>query len=265
MPIHPTAHIDRRATVDPEADVGAFAVIDGPVQVGPGTRVLPHAVLTGHTVIGRDNTIHYGAVLGGDPQDLGFRGGETWLRVGDRNTFREHCFFHRGTAAGSATVVGDDNYFMAHSHAGHNVRIGNRVILCPGALLGGYADIDDGAFISGNCVVHQYVHVGRLALLRGLSRTSRDVPPYCIMDETHTLRGINRVGLQRAGYGADQIRELRRAFTHLFGQRRNLRAAIEALEAGPVSDEVAHLIRFIRASTRGVCFGPRAPTPRDPE
>jgi UDP-N-acetylglucosamine acyltransferase len=117
--------------------------------------------------------------------------------------------------------------------------------------------IDDLVFVSGNCVVHQHVRIGRLALLRGLSRTSRDVPPFCIMDGTHTVRGINRVGLRRAGFDADQIRALQRAFATLFRTRRNLRQALAAVEAEPVTPEVAHLLEFIRASTRGVCMGPR--------
>ena len=257
MPIHPTAQVDPSAEIDPNADIGAYVIVDGPVRVGAGTRVLPHAVLTGHTTIGRDNVIHYGAVIGHEPQDLAFRGAETFLHIGDRNVFREQSFIHRGTAPGSATVIGDDNYFMAHAHAGHNVRVGDHVIVCPGALLGGHVQVDDSVFISGNCVVHQYVRIGQLALLRGLSRTSRDVPPFCIMDGTHTVRGINRVGLQRAGYSPEQIRHLRRAFVRLFRRRVHLRAAIAALEAEPISDEVTRLVAFIRESKRGVCFGPR--------
>ena len=124
-------------------------------------------------------------------------------------------------------------------------------------MLGGYVEVDDQVFISGNCVVHQFVRIGRLALLRGLSRTSRDVPPFCIMDGTHTVRAINRVGLRRAGFTAAQIRDVHTAFMRLFGRTRNLATAIAELEAGPCSPEVRHLLDFIRASKRGVCGGVR--------
>jgi UDP-N-acetylglucosamine acyltransferase len=258
MPIHPTAVIDTRAEIDPAADIGPFVVIDGPVRVGAGTRVMAHATLTGWTEVGADNVIHMGAVIGDTPQDLAFSGEQSYLRIGDRNVFREHVQIHRGTKPGSATVIGNDNYFMTNSHVGHNCRVGNHVIVTNGAMLGGYVDVEDQVFVSGNCAVHQFVRVGRLAILRGLSRTSRDVPPFCIMDGTHTVRAINRVGLRRAGFTAVQIRALQNAFILLFGRARNLRIALSELESGPVSADVRYLIDFIRASKRGVCFGPRA-------
>jgi UDP-N-acetylglucosamine acyltransferase len=118
--------------------------------------------------------------------------------------------------------------------------------------------VGDLVFVSGNCVVHQSVRIGRLALLRGLSRTSRDVPPFCIMDWTHTVRSLNRVGLRRAGFDTAQIRALQRAFAMLFRTRRNLRQALAELQAGPLSPEVQELIEFIRSAKRGVCFGPRS-------
>src|SRR5262249_1500705 len=157
-----------------------------------------------------------------------------------------------------ATEIGSDNYIMSTAHIGHNCRLGNGVILTNGAMLGGYVQVDDQAVISGNCVVHQFVRIGRLALLRGLSKTSRDVPPFCIMDRTQTVRALNRVGLRRAGFTAERIRELQNAFSVLFRRARNLRTAIAEVEQGPCSPEVRELLDFIRASTRGVAMGPRA-------
>jgi len=257
MPIHRTALIDPLAAVHPEADIGPFVVIDGPVKIGPRTRVQAHATLMGATEVGADNVVHSGAVIGDTPQDLAFGGAESFLRIGDRNVIREHVQIHRGTKPGSATVIGNDNYFMANAHVGHNCSIGNHVIIADGALLGGYVEVEDNVFVSGNCAVHQFVRVGRLAILRGLSRTSRDVPPFCIMDGTHTVRAINRVGLRRAGFTAAQIRELHNAFSRLFRRATNLASALAALEAEPCSIEVRYLIDFIRASKRGVCVGPR--------
>jgi UDP-N-acetylglucosamine acyltransferase len=257
MPIHQTAIVDRRAEIDASADIGPYVVIDGPVVIGPGTRVFPHAVLSGQTVIGRDNVIHMGAVIGHEPQDLAYAGAPTRLQIGDRNVIREHAEIHRATSPERPTTLGDDNYLLARAHVAHDCQIGDGVLIANGAMLGGHVQIDDRAYVSGNCVVHQYVRIGRLAFLRGMSRTSRDVPPFCIMDGTHTVRAVNTIGLRRAGFPADRIRAVRRAFAALFRTRRNLRHAMAALGAEPATPEVDELLAFIRSSTRGVCGGPR--------
>ena len=256
MPIHPTAVVDPRAEIDPTADVGPFVVIDGPVRVGPRTRVMAGAFLTGDTLIGAENVIHPGASLGHEPQDLAYRGAPTGLRIGDRNVFREHSEVHRGTQPETWTEIGDDNYFMSRAHVAHNCRVGHRTIVASGALLAGYVVLGDLAFVSGNCVVHQHVRIGRLAILRGLSRASRDVPPFAIMDGTHTVRGLNRVGLRRAGFDRERIRALATAFRLLFRVRTNLRRALARVEAEVHSPDVDELLAFIRASRRGVAMGP---------
>ena len=257
MPIHPSAVVDPRANIDPQAHIGPYVVIDGPVRVGAGTRVLAHAVLCGWTDIGEENVIHMGAVIGHEPQDLSYAGQQTFLQIGHRNVFREHSQVHRGTAEGSTTLIGDDNYLMHNAHVAHNCRIGNRTIIAGGALLAGYVQVADRAFVSGNCVVHQFVRIGTLALLRGLSRTSRDVPPFCIMDGTHTVRGLNRVGLRRAGFSPERIRALHTAFGRLFRKKINLKRETEALRREPCTPDVLALLDFIQQSERGVCFGPR--------
>lgn len=257
MPIHPTAIIDVRAQIDPSADIGPYVVIDGPVVVGARTRVLAHAVLTGRTTLGTDNVVHMGAVLGHEPQDLTWVDRECALHIGNHNVFREHTQVHRATKPAGATVIGDGNYFMTNAHAAHDCQIGNLTILASGALLGGHVQVGDRAFVSGNCVVHQHVRIGRLAFLRGLSRTSRDVPPFCIMDGTHTVRAINRVGMRRAGLTGEQIRAVQRAFVTLFRSRRNLRAAIAEIEQQTHTPEIDELLQFIRTAHRGVAIGPR--------
>jgi UDP-N-acetylglucosamine acyltransferase len=238
-------------------EIGPFVVIDGPVVIGAGTRVMAGAYLAGRTTIGCDNVIHMGAVIGHEPQDFTFSGAETVLQIGDRNVFREHCEVHRSSRVDAATVIGNDNYLMTHAHVAHDCRIGDRVILATGATLGGHVEVADRAFISGNCVVHQYVRVGRLSLMRGLSRAPRDVPPFVIVDETSTVRALNRVGLRRAGFGPQQIRPLQKAFRHLFRVRRNLRLAMAELESEPLSPEVRHLVDFMKATRRGVSTAAR--------
>jgi UDP-N-acetylglucosamine acyltransferase len=256
MSIHPTAIIDPRAEIEPDVDIGPYVVIDGPVKIGAGTRLMAHACVTGWTEIGAGNEIHPGAVVGGPPQDKAYKGGESYLKIGDRNIIREHVQIHRGTTAGSSTIVGNDNFFMATSHVGHNCKLADNIVLANGALLGGYVDVGNAVFISGNCVVHQFVRIGDYALMRGLSGTSRDVPPFAIIDWQHTVRGVNVVGLKRAGFDEKRIRVIREAFRTLFRKGRNLSIAVQEMEKseGATADVVA-LLGFIKASKRGVCFG----------
>ncbi len=256
MSIHRTAIIDPKAEIEAEVEIGPYVVIEGPVKIQRGTRVMAHAYLTGWTEIGESNEIHPGVVLGDAAQDKAYRGEKTFLGIGARNIFREHVQVHRGTTEGSSTTIGNDNFFMACSHVGHNCKLGDQVILANNALLGGYVEVGNSVFISGNCVVHQFVRIGDYALMRGLSGTSRDVPPYAIVDWQHTIRGVNVVGLKRAGFNEQRIREIRKAFSILFRQGRNLSLAVKELEShGSVNGDVAALLEFIRSSKRGVCNG----------
>ncbi len=256
MSIHPTAVIDRRAEIDSECEIGPYVVVEGPVKIRRGTRVMAHATLMGWTEIGEENEIHPGAVLGDAPQDTAYSGAETYLKIGSRNIVREFVQIHRGTAPASSTIIGNDNYLMAGAHVGHNCRLGDHIVLANGALLAGHVEVEDRAFISGNCVVHQFVRVGELSLMRGLSGASRDVPPYSIVDWQHTVRGVNVVGLKRAGLDEQKIRRLKEAFRVLFRKGRNLSLAVREIEVNEdLAPEVLRLLEFIKSSKRGVCFG----------
>jgi UDP-N-acetylglucosamine acyltransferase len=254
--IHPTAMVDSKAEIHPECDIGPYVVVEGPVKIRRGTRVMAHATILGWTEIGEENQIHPGAVLGGAPQDKAYSGAETYLKIGSHNVFRELVQVHRGTAPGSSTLIGNDNYLMATSHVGHNCRLGDHIVIANGALLAGHVGVGDSAFISGNCVVHQFVRVGELSLMRGLSGASRDVPPYSIVDWQHTVRGVNTVGLKRAGFDERKIRALKDAFRALFRKGRNLSLAIREIELKKdLTPEVLSLLEFVKSSKRGVCFG----------
>ena len=256
MSIHRTAVIDPKAEIESDVEIGPYVVIEGPVKVKRGTGIMAHAYLTGWTEIGEDNEIHPGAVLGDAPQDKAYKGEEIYLKVGDHNIIREYVQIHRGTVLGSATIVGNYNFLMATSHVGHNCKLGDQIILANGALVGGYVEVGNGVFISGNCVVHQFVRIGDYALMRGLSGTSRDVPPYSIVDWQHTLRGVNVVGLKQAGFDEQRIRVIRAAFRVLFRKGRNLSLAIKEIEErGRANEDVLALLEFIKSSKRGVCFG----------
>jgi UDP-N-acetylglucosamine acyltransferase len=256
--IHPSAVLSGDIDLADEVEVGPFSLINGRVRIGSRTRLIGQVTILGDTVVGADNVLHPNVVIGDEPQDIAYTGGPRHVQIGDRNVFREGVTIHRGSEHGDTTIVGDRNFFMQNAHAAHDCRVGNDTIIAGGALLAGWVQVGDGALVSGNCVVHQYVRIGRLAMMRGLSRTSRDVPPFCIMDLTHTLRGINSVGLRRAGFSVVSIRALRAAFRVLFGARRNLRHAIEQLEkAVPLVPEVAEMVAFIRQTKRGIAFGPK--------
>jgi len=254
--IHPTAIIDSKAEIDSDVEIGPYVVIEGQVRIKRGTRVMAHAYLTGWTEIGEGNEIHPGAILGAAPQDKAYQGVETYLRIGTGNIIREYVQIHRGTTLGSATTIGNNNFLMAASHVGHNCKLGDNIVLANGSLLGGYVEVGNSVFISGNCVVHQFVRIGDYSLMRGLSGTSRDVPPYAIVDWQHTVRGVNVVGLKRAGFDEKRIRAIRDAFRVLFRKGRNLTLAIkEVEESGRANSDVSALLEFIKASKRGVCVG----------
>ncbi|MFQ5541872.1 MAG: acyl-ACP--UDP-N-acetylglucosamine O-acyltransferase, partial [Candidatus Binatia bacterium] len=157
---------------------------------------------------------------------------------------------------GSSTAIGNHNFLMGSAHVGHNCRLGDYIVMANGALLGGYVEVGDQAFISAHCVVHQFIRVGALSLMRGLSGTSKDVPPYSIIDWQHTVRGVNVLGLKRAGFDEYRIRKIKEAFRVLFRKGRNISLAIKEIEShsGPSTDLTA-LLDFIKSSKRGVCFG----------
>jgi UDP-N-acetylglucosamine acyltransferase len=258
MSIDPTARVAPEADLAAGVEVGPGAIIEGPSKIGAGTRILAHAYIGPHTTIGEGNLIGFGAVIGYEPQDYAFQGEESYTIIGDSNIIREYATIHRGTKPGSATRVGNHNFLMALSHLAHNSVVGNHVIVVNGALVGGYVEVADRAFISGNCVIHQFCRVGALALMRGGSRTSRDVPPYSIIDGDHLVRGLNLVGLKRAGFTNAQIAPLRQAFRLLFARRGNLTRDLERVKQEvPLTPEVTHLLDFIKSAKRGVALGPR--------
>ena len=264
MSIDPTARIAPEAELAPDIEVGPGVIIEGPSRIGAGSRILAHAYIGPHTTIGEGNLIAFGAIVGYEPQDYAFQGEESYTIIGDHNIIREYATIHRGTTPGSATRVGNHCFIMALSHLAHNSSLGDHVIVVNGALVGGYVEVADRAFISANCVIHQFCRLGTLAIMRGGARTSRDVPPYIVLDGDHIVRAVNIVGLKRAGFTSAQITPLRQAFRLLFYRRGNLSRDLERLEAEvPLTPEGVHLIDFIKYSKRGVALGPRHPVHDD--
>lgn len=260
MSIDPTARIAPEAELAPDVEVGPGVIIEGPSRIGAGTRILAHAYIGPYTTIGASNLIAFGAIVGYEPQDYAFQGEESYTIIGDHNIIREYATIHRGTKPGSATRVGNHCFIMALSHLAHNSTLGDHVVVVNGALVGGYVEVADRAFISANCVIHQFCRMGTLAIMRGGARASRDIPPYSILDGDHIVRGVNVVGLKRAGFTGPQIVPVRQAFRLLFYRRGNLSRDLERVQTEvPLTPEVVHLIDFIKSSERGVALGPRHP------
>jgi UDP-N-acetylglucosamine acyltransferase len=259
MPNTPSARVHATAVVSPEAElapgveVGPYVVIEGPVRVGEGTVLRPYVHLVGPLTLGRGNQVYSGAVLGERPQHLKYNGEPTAVEVGDNNVFREHVTIHRGTTQSWKTVIGNNNFFMAGAHVAHDCRVGNGCILANGALLGGHCRVEDNVYLSGNCAVHQFVHVGRLALLSGVSGSTKDIPPFIIQQEINWVVGVNVVGMRRAGLSGGQIDAVRRAYHIIFREGLTVPNALTRVEKElGVVDVVRELVAFIRGSTRGI-------------
>ena len=252
--VHPSAVIGPDVDLADDVQVGAFAVLEGPIQVGPGCVIEPHASLSGPLVMGRDNFVGHGAVLGKAPQSRAYVGEETSVEIGDGNTFREYVTVHRGTVeGGGVTRIGDRNLLMCGSHVGHDCRVGDGCTLVNGALVAGHVQLDDQCILSGHAVVQQRVRIGRLAMLGGLGSTTKDMPPFILQQGYNCVSGLNLVGLRRAGLGTDAITSLREAFRILYKEGRAQSSALDRAEAdlGHVA-EVRELIAFIRASRLGI-------------
>ncbi len=251
--IHPTAIIDPQAVVDATVEVGPYAIIDAHVRVGPHCLVGPHAHLTGHTTIGTGNVFHTGCVIGDAPQDLKYHNEPTRLRIGDHNVFREFVTVHRSSKIEGETVLGSHCLLMVNSHVAHNGRLGDHVILANGALLGGYVQVEDRAFISGNCLVHQFVRVGTLAMMQGGSAISMDLPPFAMARGDNAICGLNTVGLRRAGFTPEERQELKRLYHQLFRGRVALREAVREALPQYASGPCARFLKFVVESKRGIC------------
>lgn len=254
--IDSTARISPTAVIEDGAEIGPNVTVGDHSFVGTGTKVMANAVIGPWTKVGRNNAIHFGAIVGHDPQDFGYKGEESYTEVGDGNIIREYATIHRGNRPGTKTVIGNDNFLMVQSHVAHNCEMGSNIILAGGSLLAGHVVVEDRVVISGNCVVHQFCRIGKFAMMRGLSRSSRDIPPFCIMDDTHTVKSLNLVGLRRNGFDQKRVRAIKNAFSILFRSGLNMKAALARVEAElEVTDDVRYLLDFIQASKRGVCFG----------
>ena len=253
MTIHPTSLISPGARLGDRVSIGPYVLIESDVEIGENTDVRGHAVIKQFTTLGPANIVHEGAVLGGEPQDIGFTGCTSYLRIGSNNRIREGVTMHRGTEPESDTVVGSNCFIMANAHVAHNCRLGDGVILANNVALAGYVEIEDQVFISGGVVVHQFCRIGRLAMIGGNSKIVQDCLPFVITDGVPgRARGLNVVGLRRAGFKASNIHKLKEGYRLLLRSGLPLKEALQRL-ADLRDPLVDHLMAFVGDSKRGFC------------
>ena len=254
--IHPSAIVHPGAQLAEDVEIGPFAYVGPDVVLGEGCRIATHAVIERNARLGRGVVVGHGAVLGGDPQDLKYRGETTWLEVGDRTQLREYVTLHRATGEGEKTVVGADCLLMAYSHVGHNSVVGDRCIFANGVQVAGHVEIDDSVVLGGIVAIHQHVKIGRFAMIGGGSASRNDVPPFVIGDGARVmLAGVNVVGLRRNGVGREDRAIIRQAYRHLFFESGlPWREALDMVQAEYGHNAyVQELLHFIRhRSGRGL-------------
>ncbi|MFL5637438.1 MAG: acyl-ACP--UDP-N-acetylglucosamine O-acyltransferase [Gemmatimonadaceae bacterium] len=252
--IHQTAIISPDAEIAPDVEIGPFVIIGEGCTIGSGSVIAARATLERNVTLGQNVKVGIGTVLGGLPQDLKFAGEETTVEIGDGTVIREYTTINRGTAQSFKTTVGNNCLLMSYVHLGHDCHIGNNVILSNVVQLAGHVTIEDRAILSGLTAAHQFVRIGRHSFIGGMSRVSKDIPPFLkAVGNPVKLYGLNTVGLQRNGIDEPTIRELKRAYRLLFRSDLNVTQAIERAqdELDPLP-EVKELLRFVEASERGV-------------
>lgn len=253
--IHATAIVSASAKIADDVEIGAYAVIGDDVEIGSGSRIDSHVVVSGPTVIGKDNHIYQFASIGDDPQDKKYANEPTRLRIGDRNTIREFCTISRGTIQDEGlTTMGDDNWIMAYVHIAHDCRIGSQTIMANNTTLAGHVHIDDWVIMAGFSGVAQFCRVGAHAFVGMYSGVNRDVPAYLMIANTPGVpRGINSEGLKRRDFSAAQIRNIKNAYRVIYRQGLKLADAITELEQRVAEQpEIGLLVETLRSSERGI-------------
>lgn len=252
--IHSTAVVDERARLAPGVVVGPYCVIEADVEIGAGTRLDPHVVVHRGTRLGRDCHVHAGVILGHTPMVRGEVTRASGVEVGDRAVFFPHVTVERAHGEGERTRLGPDCFIMTEVHIGHNSILGEKVTLATGVALGGYSVVEDWAFLGGGAMQHQHVRVGRLAMVGGNVRIIQDVPPFILTAEFDVAaKGLNLVGLKRYGMSAEKIAALKRAYKLLYRSKLPLQQALARIEKEVATEEARYLVRFVRASERGIC------------
>lgn len=252
--IHPTAVVADGASIGKDVIIGPYAVIGENVTIGAGTKIGAHAIIDGITSIGENCKIFAGASIGLEPQSFAYKDEPTGVQLGNRVVIREYATVHRATQAGTFTIIGDDCFLMNYVHIAHDCVLGKGVIMANAAMLAGHVHVDDGTVMSGQCIFHQHVRIGRLCMISGMTGSRQDLPPFAVLDcNPSTIRGINILGMRRAKISQASRSAVKNAYRTLYRAGLNFSQAIEQLEAeGTPCPEVQEIIDFIRSSKRGV-------------
>ena len=253
--IHPTAIIEPGAQLGTDVQIGPFAYVAATARLGDGCILGPHAVVLEHTTLGARCKVHSGAVLGDLPQDLSFKNEPSYVVTGDDCVFREGATVHRGTKPGTTTRLGHHVFMMSNSHAAHNCEVGDHVVMANCVLLAGYVTVGERCFLGGASAVHQFCHVGRLAMIAADSIVTKDVPPFCmtLSSRNSEVGGLNTVGLRRSGFTAPQRAQIKQAFHLLYRSGLNTSQAREKLAADSTNPFAAEYAEFLAHAKRGLC------------
>ncbi|MBC8109242.1 MAG: acyl-ACP--UDP-N-acetylglucosamine O-acyltransferase [Anaerolineae bacterium] len=258
--ISPLAVVDPRAIIGEGCEIGPFCVVGSDVILGTGNKLLSHVVVTGHTTIGRDNVFHPHSVIGGAPQDKKYRGEATGLQIGDRNQIREVVTIHTGTEqggrinGGGVTRVGSDNLLMVNCHIGHDAQIGDGCVLANNVMIAGHIVVGDHVILNGGVGINAFVTIGSYSYVAGYARIHHDIPPFVKVSDDARIRGLNGVGLKRAGFTEQQIAGLEEATRSLFGRRKPQSVAVTELEGrynGQMPQHVRQILDFLKRRNAG--------------
>jgi UDP-N-acetylglucosamine acyltransferase len=262
--VHPTAIVDREVDLADDVVVGPHSVLQGPVQVGAGTRLIGNVYLTGPLRLGQGNLVYPFVTLGFAPQDFKWDPAlpGAGLEIGDGNVFRESATVHRATSDETPTRIGDRSYWMVNSHAGHDCQVGNDCVFANGALLGGSVQVGDGAIVGGNAAIHQFCRVGRGALLSGAMGLSKDLPPFFMLTGGNLAGSLNVVGMRRSGMPGDQIDDVKWVFKVLYRRGLSFKQALDEIRNRSERPLVAELLEFFESSERGIVAGKGDPRRR---
>lgn len=256
--IHPTAVVEPSAQLGDDVVIGPFAYIGGSVRLGAGTQIHHHASVEGNTVLGQSCEVFPYANLGAKTQDLKFKGGNPGTLIGDRNVFREYVTVHAATNDGEFTRIGNDNTILAYTHVAHDCLLGNGIVMSNGTMLAGHVQVQDHVVMGGYSGVHQFCRIGAYAMVSACAKVVQDIPPFFIADgQPALIRSLNKVGLERRGFTAEQLDRVKQIYRILFREGLNRTQALEKLQQHPLAAtaEFQQLLVFAQASERGLAPG----------
>ena len=260
--VHPNAFVDPSAELHDGVVIAQGAMVGPNVKIGKGTEIGPNAVITGKTEIGSNNKVFPNVFIGLDPQDLKYSGASTEVIIGDNNTFRECVTINKATYEGEKTIIGNNNLLMAYTHIGHNCELGNRIVLANSVQVAGHVKVEDNAIIGGCLGIHQFVHIGYLAMVGGMTRVDRDVPPFCLAEgHPGRLRGLNRVGIKRSGLMENKdfdLKILQSTWNLLFKSNNVMSEALDIASKSQLDISSIKLCDFLKNS---ISKGRRGPMP----